>query len=160
MEVLVVALLLGASLVPLVVPLIRPPLMALRSASGPAARLRALELRKAAIYGAIREVGFDLRTDKVEQDDYDRQVVVLKQEAVEVVAEIEELKNNPPRASKQVERTIAALRKGAPVSREVSREERPEAAGDPKRFCTQCGQAAAPDDRFCAKCGTALAAGA
>lgn len=160
MEILVVALLLAASLVPLVVPLFRPPLMALRSASGPAARLRALELRKSAIYGAIREVGFDLRTDKVEQDDYDRQVVVLKREAVEVVAEIEELKNTPPLASKQVERTIATLRKGAPVSREVSRGESPEAAGDLKRFCTQCGQAAAPDDRFCAKCGTALEAGA
>lgn len=155
-----VALLLTASLVPLVLPLLRPPLMALRSASGPAARLRALELRKSAIYGAIREVGFDLRTDKVEQDDYDRQVVVLKREAVEVVAEIEELKKTPPRASKQVERTIAALRKGAPASREASRDERPETADDPKRFCTQCGEAAAPDDCFCAKCGTELAAGA
>lgn len=148
MEVVAVVLVLVGALIPLVLPLIRPPLLALRAAGGPAARLQALDLRKSAIYGAIREVGFDLRTDKVEQGDYDQQIAVLKHEAVEVVAEIEMLKTNPPRASKTVEQDIAAVR-------ERSRRE----AHAASRFCTQCGHAAADDDRFCAKCGTGLGAG-
>jgi len=153
MEVAAVALVLGAALVPLVVPLFRPPLITLRSGAGPAARLRALESRKSAIYGAIREVGFDLRTDKVEQSDYDHQVALLKHEAIEVVQEIEELKSSPPQASKQVERAIAAVRKGSAggSAREVSK-----APSSTERFCTQCGHAADDDDRFCAKCGTEL----
>jgi len=184
MEGVVVALVLGVALVPLVVPLFRPPLIALRSDVGPAARLRALEMRKAAIYGAISEVGFDLRTDKVEQSDYDQQIVVLKREAVEVVGEIEELKTRPPMASKKIERAIAAARKGADSSKEAAAHEaagagldatageapaaRAVAASDEaaseitaetsvaSAFCTQCGQAAREDDRFCAKCGTRL----
>lgn len=148
MEVVAVVLVLGGALIPLVLPLVRPPLLALRAVGGPAARLQALELRKSAIYGAIREVGFDLRTDKVEQGDYEQQIAVLKHEAVEVVAEIEKLKTNPPRASKTVERDIATVR-------ERSRRETNAA----NRFCTQCGHAAADDDRFCAKCGTGMGAG-
>jgi len=155
MELLVVALVLGTALIPLVVPLFRPPLLALHSASGPAAQLRALESRKAAIYGAIREVGFDLRTAKVEQSDYDQQIVVLKREAVEVVGAIQELKSNPPRASKKVEAAIAAVRKGTSPPTQAAPPQEESAAN---RFCTQCGQTAGEDDRFCAKCGTGLEA--
>ena len=162
MEIVTMVLVLGLALIPLVIPLFRPPLLALRSASGPAARLQALELRKAAIYGAIREVGFDLRTDKVEQGDYDQQMASLKREAVEVVGEIEKLKNSPPRGSKKVERAVAAVRKGtSPRKEKAAREERPATAQDTEaaaRFCTQCGHAAADDDRFCARCGTGLQA--
>jgi len=155
MELLAIALVLGAALIPLVVPLFRPPLLALHSASGPAAQLRALESRKAAIYGAIREVGFDLRTDKVEQNDYDQQIAVLKREAVEVVGAIQELRSNPPLGSKKVEAAIAAVRQGAPAPKQAPPPREQSAAN---RFCTQCGQAAGDDDLFCAKCGTGLEA--
>ena len=151
MEVLAIALLLGGALIPLIMPLFRPPLMALRSASGPASQLRALEMRKAAIYGAIREAGFDLRTGKIDQDDYDQQVVVLKREAVGVVGEIEQLKVDPPRASRTIEREIADLREGAASEPELSHKE-----DLALRFCTRCGQQAAEDDRFCPQCGTGL----
>lgn len=153
MEVLAITLMLGAALVALALPLFRPPLLALRSASGPAARLQALELRKAAIYGAIREAGFDLRTDKVDQGDYEQQIALLKREAIEVVGEIEELKAHPPRGSKKVERAIAAARNFEGETREkVSSAE----TASPGQFCTQCGRPATTDDRFCAKCGNSL----
>jgi len=148
---LAIALMLGGALIPLVVPLFRPPLIALRSASGSASRLRALELRKEAIYGAIREAGFDLRTGKVEQVDYDQQIVVLKNEAVGVVAEIEELKVNPPRGSRTVEQAVAELREG-----DVPEPEAPQGGEFAPLFCTQCGQRSGKDDLFCPQCGTGL----
>ena len=151
MEVLAIGLMLTAALVPLVIPLFRPPLLALRSASGSAARLRALEMRRDAIYGAIREAGFDLRTGKIDQGDYDQQVVLLKREAVGVVGEIEELKSNPPRGSKRIERAVADLREGKFSAPAVAPEEQLAT-----NFCTQCGQQAAADDRFCSNCGTDL----
>jgi len=151
MEALAIALLLGVALVPLVVPLFRPPLLALGTASLPASRLRELEQRKAAIYGAIREAGFDLRTGKVEQSDHDQQVALLKREAVVVVEEIEDIKANPPQGSAEVESAIAAARQGTPAPPRTPKETAPS-----KGFCTQCGQEVADDDRFCAQCGTGL----
>jgi hypothetical protein len=138
-------------LIPLVLPLFRPPLIALRSASGSASRLRALELRKDTIYGAIREAGFDLRTGKIEQADYDQQIVLLKSEAVGVVGEIEQLKVDPPQGSKTVEQAIADLREG-----DVSATEVPDQGNVAPSFCTQCGQPAGEDDLFCPRCGTGL----
>jgi len=155
MEALAVVLVLAGALIPLVLPLFRPPLLALRAGGGPVARLQALELRKSAIYGAIREVGFDLRTDKVEQSDYDQQIALLKREAVEVVGEIEALKESPPQASREVERAIAAFREGGARGGEEVRHE----TVTPGRFCTQCGHAADDGDRFCAKCGAGLEPG-
>ena len=147
MEIVAVVLVLSGAVLSLVVPLIRPPLIRLHSAAGPAAQLEALEERKAMIYGAIREVGFDLRTDKLDQADYEREVAALKREAIGVVSQIQEIKTTPPRGPKTVEAAISALRRGGAGAA------RP-AAGD--RFCTQCGEAAKADARFCAGCGTAL----
>ena len=149
----------------LVLPIFRPPLIPLRDATGPASRMRDLEMRKATIYGAIREVGFDLRTDKITQEDYDHEITQLKKEAVGVVSEIEGLRSAAPRGDKATEAAIARARSTRPASAKEPAARASAAAPEPESssddaaaFCTQCGKEAASGDRFCAGCGSELRA--
>lgn len=127
-------------------PLLRPDLQPLTSDRGPASQLAHLEERKHTIYGAIRDLGLDFRTDKLTEGDYRSEVDHLKAEAVGVLAEIERLRAAPPRGPDEIEDRIAAARAGG------------SAASDPgaSAFCTSCGKSAAADDRFCGGCGAAL----
>ena len=145
MEYAAAALVVIAALIPIVGPVLRPPLIRLREAAGPAADLARLEERKAAVYGAIREVGFDLRTDKMSEEDYEHEVAALKREAVEIVSEIATLQKNPPRGPETVEAEVAAAR-----ARTDS------APGSGTSFCTQCGSKLGDEDRFCGQCGTSV----
>jgi hypothetical protein len=150
MEVVAVVLVLLAALIPIVLPLLRPPLLALREGTGPAAELRDLERRKTAIYSTIREVGFDLRTDKLAKADYEIEVTSLKERAVDVVAQIEALKGTLPRGPEDIEAAITARRQARPAV--VTTVPHEGAA-----FCTQCGTGLADADRFCASCGKQVA---
>lgn len=124
-------------------PLWRPPLVAFDEGAGPASRLTLLEDRKQAIYGSIRDAGFDLRTDKMTQADYDQEMETLKAEAVEVMAQIEAMRNDVPRASKSLEAEISGLRADRPAA----------ASTAAPAFCTQCGGSLREQDRFCGACG-------
>ena len=146
----------------LLYPLWRPPLWSLGEALGPASEMAALQERKLSIYGAIREAGFDLRTDKMSEADYQTQVEKLKADAVEVIGQIEALGSRPPRGPDQLERVIARAREeiGAP---EVPAVPAGDAAAGPTStetgpglFCTQCRRPAGAQDRFCAGCGAKL----
>ena len=64
---------------------------------------------KAAIYGSIRDLGFDFRTDKISADDHRQESATLKREAVTVLAAIEQLRSHPPRGPAELERIIAGL---------------------------------------------------
>lgn len=132
---------------------------------GPAARLQALEQRKASLYEGIRDLGFDYRTDKLLEDDYQEEVGRLKAEAAEVLREIDELRSAPPRGPDEIEREIERIRTrledDAPDRPEGPAEaaarkatEAGEGQGGP--FCTRCGRQAAAGDRFCAACGEPL----
>lgn len=139
-------LLLSGALVAIAWPLIRPELQPLRTDRGPASHLGVLEERKQAIYGAIRDLGLDVRTDKVTEDDYRQEVGKLKAEAVEVLAEIDRLRTTPPRGTAEIEAMVRAARQSSSA-----------AVGPPAaRFCTLCGQPAARGDRFCGGCGQPL----
>ena len=154
----------------LLYPLWRPPLLALGKALGPASEMAALQERKLAIYGAIREAGFDLRTDKMSEADYQTEVEKLKGEAVEVIGQIEALGSRPPRGPDQLERVIARARAeiGAPEAPAAPAGKAPAPstgkapAGPtstetgPVLFCTQCGRPAGAQDHFCAGCGAKL----
>lgn len=129
-------------------PLVRPPLEPVGDPPGPAARLAALEDRKAAIYGSIRDLGQDLRTDKLTEADYRRESEVLKQQAVQVLAEIEQLAREVPRGDAEVEARIARTRERLAVAADAPAED--------GLFCTACGHRAGHDDRFCSACGLAL----
>ena len=134
-------------------PLLRPGREAPLDPIGPAAQLAALQERKLQIYAAIRELGFDYNTDKLEKADYEEAVDQLKREAVEIVRQIDVLRSQPPRADEALEAEIAAARQPLPAAA-------PAFAADPGgragAFCTQCGAPAARGDRFCGACGTPL----
>jgi len=140
-------------------PLVKPGPEAPPDPVGPAAQLAALEERKLQLYGAIRELGFDYRTDKLEEADYEHEVERIKAEAIGVVRQIDEIKSQPPRGPEALEAEIAALRAGrsaagdAPTTAEGSPAAKPAGA---KSFCTQCGTPADAGDRFCSGCGAAL----
>ena len=132
----------------LLYPYLNPALEPLHESTGPSARLAQLEERKLVLYGSIRDLGFDYRTDKVTEEDYHSEIEVLKSEAVAVVAAAEDLRAKPPRGTEELEAEISAASSlaASPV----------EGAPGSATFCTQCGKSAGPDDRFCAGCGTGL----
>lgn len=174
MTVLLAVLVVSVVAVAVAWPLVRPGAEAPPDPVGPAAQLAALEERKRQLYGAIRELGFDLRTDKLEEADYEQEVERVKAEAVDVVRQIDEIKNRPPRGSDELEAEIAALRgqvpDAAPANAVPARAasagapgataaQAPAAAGSAaKSFCTQCGTPAEAGDRFCSACGAPLRA--
>lgn len=139
-------------------PLWKPGPQAPPDPVGPAARLEALQEHKLQLYAAIRELGFDYRTDKLEEADYEEEVARLKAEAVEVVRQIDELQNRPPRGPDELEAEIAAFRRQLSDSAVAGRGDAasPAAGGDETLFCTQCGGAVRSGDRFCAACGSPL----
>jgi hypothetical protein len=150
MSMVIVVIVLSAALVAVAWPLVRPELAAMESDAGPASHMAVLEERKLSIYGAIRDLGFDYRTDKITEDDYQREMATLKAEAVAVLREMETLRSSPPRGTEALEREIESARQGGAAVPSGS------PSGEARRFCTQCGEAAAGDDRFCANCGATL----
>ncbi len=138
----IVLLIVALVLVALAYPLWRPPLLAFEEGAGPASRMEQLEDRKHALYGSIRDAGFDLRTDKMTEEDYEREVEGLKSEAVEVLAQIQAMRSEVPQASEALEAEIGALRA-----------DRRGGARASVSFCTQCGAPSAEQDRFCGSCG-------
>ena len=73
--------------------------MAMSEVESSTATLAALEEHKLRLYAAIRELGFDYRTDKLEEADYEEEVERIKAEAVVVVRQISELRSQAPRAA-------------------------------------------------------------
>ncbi len=151
----------------LIYPLARPPLLAIEDGAGPWSKLAALEERKQAIYGAIREASFDFRTDKISENNYRQEVEALKHQAVAVVAEIEALRTQAPRAAKSLEQSISAARdrvlqdeQDVVVAAAADQSVHTPATedGPAERFCTSCGHGAGSGDHFCAACGARLTA--
>lgn len=154
MEILLGILVVAGVTAVIVYPLWRPAPEPPPDPVGPAARLQALEERKASLYEAIRDLGFDYRTDKLLEEDYREEVDRLKSEAAEVLREIDDLRSAPPRGPEEIEREIDRVRAALESTA-------PEAAATPATteegpFCTQCGRQAGVGDRFCAGCGARL----
>jgi hypothetical protein len=166
MEVFLVVLVLCGVLLVVGYPIWKPAPQQLARVAGPASRVADLEERKESTYAAIRELGFDFRTDKLSEADYHIEIERLKAEAVSIVRQIDEISSVTPTGSEDVEREIAAARirlapamaPPAPVARAAGSVTSSREAGVPATgpFCTQCGRQAGPEDRFCAGCGTPL----
>jgi hypothetical protein len=136
-------------------PLFRPGPQPTPDPVGPEAIRAALRERKLQVYAAIRELGFDYNTDKLEKDDYEHEVERLKAEAVDIVRQMDDLESEASRGSASLEAEIEAARKrleGEASPAATAATPAPGAA----TFCTQCGTQAGADDRFCASCGTQL----
>lgn len=93
-----------------------------------------------AVYAAIRELDFDHRMGKVDDEDYRRMRGDFTQQAVGVLKELDR-NNGKTRAGDEVEQAVAALRRKGK-------------GGSPSTAaCPSCGTRAKPGDRFCAQCG-------
>lgn len=151
MEILLGVLVVAVVTAAVVYPLLRPAPVSSPDPVGPAARLQALEERKSSLYEAIRDLGFDYRTDKLLEEDYREEVDRLKAEAAGVLQEIDKLRSAPPRGPDEVEAEVTRLRAALESGAREGLEE-----SDGGRFCTRCGRRSAAGDRFCASCGTPL----
>ena len=99
---------------------------------------RLVEEREA-LLDAIRELDFDHRMGKVEEEDYRETRSRYENRAVELMRAVEESAGPTPEIEDRIEEEIAALRKKNTVSCAGCGWETPEGA----RFCPQCGKALA-----------------
>ncbi len=168
-------LLIGLALLTVVVVLAMMPLLEPKTPlAQPASRRDALEAERAAIVRSIRDLDFDYRTHKLNEEDYHAMRQALVQRGAEVLRELDALERlEPPARSNhaadgagadgvrdddaaadaEIEAAVARLRQGASS---------PAAPADGVRragaVCPACGRPVLPDDRFCAKCGQSLRA--
>lgn len=154
MTVLMAVLVVGVVAVVLAYPLFNPAPMAATRHGGVADELAALKERKLQIYAAIRDLGFDFHTDKLEEEDYEHEVERLKAQAVGVMKQIDELQHQSPRGPESLEEEIARARDqradvGSPDAGAAT-------ASEATAFCTRCGGAARSGDKFCSSCGSPL----
>lgn len=92
-----------------------------------------------ALYDAIRELDFDHRMGKVEEDDYRATRSRYESRAVELIKAIEETAAPAQDIEDRIEREIAALRQKDTTT------------------CAGCGSTTPAGARFCPQCGKALA---
>ena len=135
-------------------PLFRPGPQPAPDPVGPEAVRAALQERKLQIYAAIRDLGFDYNTDKLEEADYEAEVEHLKAEAIGIVRQMDDLESAPVRGSESLEAEIEAARHRLEGGPTAATQDAP-TPGD-AAFCTQCGTPAGSGDRFCASCGNKL----
>jgi hypothetical protein len=111
-----------------------------------------LEIQKAGVYSTIQELEFDLKMGKLTPDDFEALKRQYKNEAIDCIKAIEDLKTDKKEAANlaeedledQIEQEIVAMR--ANRSKENAH-----------IFCSQCGTKSARQDRFCFSCGAKLA---
>ena len=107
-------------------------------------RQQLLEDRES-VYEAIRELDFDHRMGKVEDDDYQETRGRFQARAVDVLKALDDMDGRLDHLESDVEKEIAALRK---------KKRRPPAPS----HCTQCEASLPPDARFCPRCGEVVSA--
>lgn len=116
-----------------------------------------LYARRDALYASIKELEFDHRVGKIGAEDYERFSARLKQEAADVLRQIEEVKAAQRSVRERLEAQVRAMMgptrapKPAPAGTATAG---PAAtvAGEP-RYCTQCGHPLVSGARFCSQCG-------
>ena len=111
-----------------------------------------LELQKEGAYATIQELEFDLKMGKLSSEDYEALKRQYKNEAIDCIKAIDDLKN----AQKEVaDMTAADL--AAKMEQEISAMRTRGATDNPHIFCSQCGTQSSLQDRFCCSCGAKLA---
>lgn len=103
--------------------------------AGAGSRTRLVEEREA-LLDAIRELDFDYRMGKVEDEDYRETRSRYENRAVELMRAIEDAAGPAPGIEDRIEKEIAALRNRDTVTCAGCGCETPEGA----RFCPQCGK--------------------
>jgi Tfp pilus assembly protein PilN len=114
-----------------------------------------LMARKDAVLLNIKEVEFDHRTGKLNDEDFQRYNLRLRQQAVALLKQIEKLAPDIQDLDSELEAAIAAERTVKSVQTAPETLSSPAAASAvAPRFCHQCGEAIGLGDNFCAACGT------
>ena len=96
------------------------------------------------LYSAIRELEFDHRMGKVEDQDYRRMREDYTQRAATVLKELDR-SDGRSRIAGEIEREVAAARKKSHWKGQGG-----------GVFCTSCGARVKGKDRFCAQCGSKI----
>lgn len=123
------------------------------------------------LINALLELDFDYALGKIPEEDYPVQRETMRQTAVQVLRQLDELEVSVAEgeAEERLEAALAARRaerRGEALPEEMDEierliaERRRERQGKVAGFCPQCGQPVRRDDRFCPKCGAALQGGA
>jgi len=144
-------------------------------------RLTELLLRKEQVLAQIKELEFDYRVGKLDDEDYRRFDERLRRQAVVLLQQIEQLAPESAGLDASLESEIQKRRMVKPeesaplpvadagIEAEIARRRRVAAAApvqvtaangvgeDAPRFCTECGSRVAPQHKFCANCGAPLA---
>lgn len=126
-------------------------------------RLTELMAQKDTVLKSIKDLEFDYHVGKLSDEDFERFNLRLRRQAIGLIQQIEKLAPETASMDEQLEMLIERKRKvkqTAPVNGHlpapVARPAVPP-TGAPARFCTECGQAAAPEHKFCANCGSPIA---
>ncbi len=114
-------------------------------------RRRLLEDREA-LYESIRELDFDHRMGKVEENDYRQTRARYEAQAVDLMKSIDQTNGRAEAIEDRVEQEIATLRRSRKSKR--SRGKKPT-----KRACPKCKTVPSASARFCPQCGTPLKRG-
>ena len=107
-------------------------------------RKRQLLETRESLYDSIKELDFDYRMGKVEEDDYKATRSRYQAQAVELMKEIDQNNGRAESSQDKIEQEIAALR----GSRSKKR--------DNKKSCSNCSSPAPANARFCSQCGQAI----
>ena len=96
------------------------------------------------LYDTIRELDFDYRMGKVEEDDYQAARSRYQTRAVELMKTIDQINGQSETSEQKIEQEIAALR--GSQNRKKGK----------KNSCSNCGASAPSNARFCPQCGKAI----
>lgn len=111
-----------------------------RPAVKPLSRRESLQLERQEIVRAIRELDFDHRTSKINDEDYKRVREEYVQRGALVLRELNELKEVD--VDEIIETKVAALRKTHDAESDL--------------HCPKCHAGIVPTDKFCPQCGHKL----
>ena len=127
------------------------PLFAGREKIGQASkkegRRRKLLEDRETLYESIRELDFDYRMGKVEEDDYRQTRTRYETQAVNLMKAIDQTNGRAEAVEDRVEQEIATLRRSRKGKRRKKPAERP---------CPKCKTVSSTGARFCPQCGTPL----
>lgn len=124
-------------------------------------RLTELIGRKESTLKAIKDLEFDYRVGKMDDEDFQTHDQRLRRQAIILIQQIEKMAPESVKLDQTLEQQIAARRRTqaqAPAPAPSARPQ-PVANGNakPARFCVECGTALEQTHKFCPQCGAAVA---
>jgi hypothetical protein len=107
-------------------------------------RKRQLLETRESLYDSIKELDFDYRMGKVEEDDYKATRSRYQSQAVDLMKAIDQSNGRAESSEDKIEQEIAALRGSGSKKR------------GKKKSCSNCNSPVPANARFCPQCGQAI----